>query len=111
MSQTLLYSLFVGMIGWHALRAAMIYRAERAQFRAIALRDWSPHQRQAWVRIAQADLPAAASFSSAAEGHHDPVSRNGSNREPARHFTFYQFEDLNDWAARECAAVSSADGE
>lgn len=111
MNQNLLYSVFIGTILWHALRAAKIYRADSAQFRALALRDWSPHQRQAWVRASQADLPAAASFSSAAEGHYENLSRNGSNREPAKHLTTNLFEEYRDLAARECAAVSSADGE
>ena len=111
MSQNPLLWIIVGMVAWHVLTAVRIYRTERAQFRAIALRDWSPHQRQAWVRASQADLPAAASFSSAAEGHHENLSRNGSNREPAKHLTTNLFEEYRDLAARECAAVSSADGE
>lgn len=103
--------ILIGMMGLHAIRAALIYRTERAQFQATALRIRSPLQRQAWVRTSQGGLPAAASFSLAAEGYHDRVSRNGrgnSHREPAGHFTPNQFEEDHDLAARECAAPSSA---
>ncbi|ARQ01914.1 hypothetical protein [Pseudorhodoplanes sinuspersici] len=110
MTQHLLYSVYLSAIFFLGLRAGMIYRAERAQFLATSvLRTGSPHQRQAWERTSQADLPAAAIFSSAAEGPHDPVSRNGTNREPAACFTPTQFEELHDLAARKCAAASRED--
>ena len=47
------------------------------------------------------------SLSSATEDHHDQVSRNGTNREPATLFTPF-YEDVSDLAARKCAAHSPA---
>lgn len=44
------------------------------------------------------------SLSSATEGHHEKVSRNGTNREPATLFTPI-YEDVSDLAARKCAAA------